>query len=322
MKAKKKTLVFNMILTVFICVSAILFIMPTVLTIANSFMTSSEISANYGAMLGNMSSEKKVFISENVNLKFIPDKATVSQYKEVLFKNPEYLFKFWNSVILTVPITLFQLAVAVLTSYGFSRYNGKVKNLIFFVYIILMLMPYQVTLVPNYLVADKLGFLEEINNTGIWRTLSEMKIMEDTTIISLKQRLAIILPGIFSPFSVFLLTKVMRRIPVSYVEAAKLDGANEWQIMTQIFLPLCKSALVSIGMLVFIDYWNMVEQPIILMKDSELHPLSVFLSQINTGDIGLAFAVGVVYMIPTILMFLYGEDYLVEGITYSGGIKG
>lgn len=322
MKAKKKTLVFNMILTVFICVSAILFIMPTVLTIANSFMTSSEISANYGAMLGNMSSEKKVFISENVNLKFIPDKATVSQYKEVLFKNPEYLFKFWNSVILTVPITVFQLAVAVLTSYGFSRYNGKVKNLIFFVYIILMLMPYQVTLVPNYLVADKLGFLEDANNTGIWKTLSEMKIMEDTSIISLKQRLAIILPGIFSPFSVFLLTKVMRRIPVSYVEAAKLDGANEWQIMTQIFLPLCKSALVSIGMLVFIDYWNMVEQPIILMKDSELHPLSVFLSQINTGDIGLAFAVGVVYMIPTILMFLYGEDYLVEGITYSGGIKG
>ena len=81
--------------------------MPTVLTIANSFMTSSEISANYGAMFGNMTSEKKVFISENVNLKFIPDKATVSQYKEVLFKNPEYLFKFWNSVILTVPITLF-----------------------------------------------------------------------------------------------------------------------------------------------------------------------------------------------------------------------
>lgn len=322
MKTRRKTLIFNIILTVFICVSAILFIMPTVLTIANSFMTSSEISANYGAMLGNMTNEKKVFISENVNLKFIPDKATISQYKEVLFKNPEYLFKFWNSVILTVPITIFQLAVAVLTSYGFSRYNNKVKNLIFFVYIILMLMPYQVTLVPNYLVADKLGFLEETNSIGIWRMLSEMKFMKDTTIVSLKQRLAIILPGIFSPFSVFLLTKVMRRIPVSYIEAAKLDGANEWQIMTQIFLPLCKSAMVSIGMLVFIDYWNMVEQPLILMKESELHPLSVFLSQINTGDIGLAFAVGVVYMIPTILMFLYGEDYLVEGITYSGGIKG
>ncbi|MDE6666300.1 MAG: carbohydrate ABC transporter permease [Ruminococcus sp.] len=296
MNRKQKTLIFNIILTVFICVSAVLFIMPTVLTIANSFMTSSEISANYGAMLGNMTNEKKVFISENVNLKFIPDKATISQYKEVLFKNPEYLFKFWNSVILTVPITLFQLAVAVLTSYGFSRYNNKVKNLIFFVYIILMLMPYQVTLVPNYLVAEQFNLLDT--------------------------RWSIVLPGIFSPFSVFLLTKVMRRIPVSYVEAAKLDGASEWQIMTQIFLPLCKGAMVSIGMLVFIDYWNMVEQPIILMKESDLHPLSVFLSQINTNDIGLAFAVGVVYMIPTILMFLYGEDYLIEGMTYSGGIKG
>ncbi|MDE6034380.1 MAG: carbohydrate ABC transporter permease [Ruminococcus sp.] len=300
MISSRKKRIFNIMISVFVGLVAVLFILPTVLTIANSFMTANEISANYGAMMGNMSGEgKKVFISENVNLKFIPDKATFSQYKSVLFKNPEYLFKFWNSVILTVPITLFQIAVAILTSYGFSRYNNKVKNLIFFAYIILMLMPYQVTLVPNYLVAKSFDILDT--------------------------RWAIILPGIFSPFSVFLLTKVMRRIPVSYVEAAKLDGANEWQIMTQIYVPMCKSALISIGMLVFIDYWNMVEQPMILITDpdavSALHPLSVFLSQINSGDIGLAFAVGTVYMIPTILMFLYGEDYLVEGIT-AGGIKG
>lgn len=299
MTVKKRKRIFNILIAVFICAGAVMFIMPTVLTIANSFMTSNEISANYGAMIGNMSGDKKVFISEDVNLKFIPDKTTLSQYKNVLFKNPEYLFKFWNSVILTVPITVFQLAVAVLTSYGFSRYNNKAKNLIFFAYIILMLMPYQVTLVPNYLVAKEFNTLDT--------------------------RWSIILPGIFSPFSVFLLTKVMRRIPISYVEAAKLDGANEWQIMTQIYLPMCKSALVSIGMLVFIDYWNMVEQPLILITDpdavSALHPLSVFLSQVNAGDIGLAFAVGTVYMIPTILMFLYGEDYLVEGIT-AGGIKG
>lgn len=299
MTSKKRTHIFNIIISVFICVTAIMFIMPTILTIANSFMTSSEISANYGSMFSNMTEDKKVFISHNVNLKFIPDKATLSQYKNVLFKNPEYLFKFWNSIILTVPITVFQIAVAVLTSYGLSRHNNKVKNLIFFAYIILMLMPYQVTLVPNYLVAKYFNILDT--------------------------RWAIILPGIFSPFSVFLLTKVMKRIPISYVEAAKLDGASEWQIMTQIYLPMCKSALISIGMLVFIDYWNMVEQPLILITDpdavSALHPLSVFLSQINTGDIGLAFAVGTVYMIPTVLMFLYGEDYLVEGIT-AGGIKG
>ncbi len=296
MTRRRKERTLNIVITVFACIAAILFLMPTVLTIANSFMTSTEISANYGAMLNNITDSEKTFISENVNLKFLPDKVTFEQYKSVLFKSPDYLLKFWNSVMLTVPITFFQIIIAIFTSYGFSRYPNKYKSVIFFAYIILMIMPYQVTLVPNFLVAEKFNIL----NT----------------------RWAIILPGIFSPFSVFLLTKVMKRIPHSYVEAAKLDGASEFQILTKIYVPMCKGALVSITMLVFIDYWNMVEQPLVLMKDSDMHPLSVFLSQINTGDIGLAFAVGVVYMIPTILMFLYGEDYLVEGITCSGGIKG
>ena len=296
MNMRRNRKIVNAIVTVFAFIAAAMFIMPTVLTIANSFMTSTEISANYGAMLDNMTEDKKVYISDKVNLKFIPDKVTIDQYKNVLLKNPEYLLKFWNSVLLTVPITLFQMLLAILTSYGFSRYPNKFKGIIFFTYIILMIMPYQVTLVPNFLVAEKFNLL----NT----------------------RWAIILPGIFSPFSVFLLSKVMRRIPVSYVEAAKLDGASELQILTKIHVPLCKGAIVSIARLVFIDYWNMVEQPLILMKDADMHPLSVFLSQINTGDIGLAFAVGTVYMVPTILMFLYGEDYLLEGITYSGGIKG
>ena len=106
------------------------------------------------------------------------------------------------------------------------------------------------------------------------------------------------------------------------MEAAQIDGANEWHIFTNICVPLCKSSLFSVAILVFIDYWNMVEQPLILLSDSEQYPLSVFLSQINAGEIGLAFAVATIYMIPTLLVFLYGEDYLVEGITYQGGIKG
>lgn len=296
MNIRRKEKFLNIAVTIFAFTAALMFVLPTVLTIANSFMTSTEISANYGAMLENMTEDKKTYISENINLKFIPDKVTFDQYKNVLLKNPDYLLKFWNSVALTVPITLFQMILAILTAYGFSRYPNKFKSIIFFTYIILMIMPYQVTLVPNFLVAEKFNIL----NT----------------------RWAIILPGIFSPFSVFLLSKVMKRIPVSYVEAAKLDGASELQILTKIHIPLCKGAIVSIAMLVFIDYWNMVEQPLVLMKEGDMHPLSVFLSQINTGDIGLAFAVGTVYMIPTILMFLYGEDYLLEGITYSGGIKG
>lgn len=289
----------DILLTVFIIIAALLFLIPIILTFSNSFMTSSEISANYGVMFNNMSGNEKTFVSENANLKFIPDEVTISQYRSILVTNSDYLLKFWNSVILTVPITFFQLIVALLASYGFSRYPSKLKGIIFFAYIILMIMPYQVTLVPNFLVAKKFGLL----NT----------------------RSAIILPAIFSPFSIFLLTKAMRRIPVSYIEAAKLDGANELQLLTRIYVTLCKNALIAIGLLIFIDYWNMVEQPLILMSSDEaraMHPLSVFLAQINTEDVGLAFAVGVVYMIPTLLLFLRCEDSLVEGIVSAGGIKG
>ena len=284
------------LLFVLALLAALLFIMPTVLTITNSFMTEKEITANYGAMIDNAANDKKTYISKDLNLKFVPDKVSFTQYITVLFKSPEYLLKFWNSVILVVPITVFQILLASFTAYGFSRYRGRIREIIFFSYIILMLMPYQVTLVPNYLVSDWLGIL----NT----------------------RWAIILPGIFSPFSVYLLTKVMRRIPKAYYEAARLDGANEFQIFWHICLPLTRSAMLSVGLLVFIDYWNMVEQPLILLKDQEQYPLSVLLSQINSGDVGLAFAVAVVYMIPALLLFLYGEEYLVEGITYSGGVKG
>ena len=280
-------------LTILTAVVALMFLLPTLLTITNSFMTQSEITANYGQVFDTGS---KGYISETINLKFIPDKVSFSQYITILFRSPDYLLKFWNSVILTLPIVLGQLAVASIAAYGFTRWRGKVSDGIFFSYVILMLMPYQVTLVPNYLVSDWLGIL----NT----------------------RWSIILPGVFAPFSVFLLTKSMRRIPVALIEAAKLDGCNEWQIFTRVCMPQCRSALYSIAILVFIDYWNMVELPIVLLEDAAQQPLSVYLSTINAGEIGIAFAIAVIYMVPGLLMFLYGEEFLVEGIAHSGSVKG
>ena len=274
-------------------VFAVAFLLPTVLTITNSFMSESEINSNYGMIFSTTTGG---YISKHVNLKFIPDKVTFSQYITGLVKSPAYLIKFWNSVILVLPIVIFQVAIAALAAYSFTRWRGKVRSLIFFFYVILMLMPYQVTLVPNYLVAERLG--------------------------TLNSRWAIILPGIFAPFSVFLLTKFMRRIPYALIESAKIDGAGEWQIFTRICLPQCRSALFSIAILVFIDYWNMVEQPIVLLSAAEKQPLSVYLSSINAGEIGLAFAMAVVYMIPSLLIFLKGEEYLVEGIAHQGSVKG
>ncbi len=272
---------------------AVLFLLPTVLTITNSFMSEAELKSNYGVIFSSLQGG---YISKQVNLKFIPDKVSFSQYATGLLKSPEYLLKYWNSILLVVPIVLLQVAVASVAAYSFTRWRGKVRSGIFFFYVILMLMPYQVTLVPNFLVSKWLGIL----NT----------------------RWAIILPGIFAPFSVFLLTKFMRRIPYSLIESAKVDGAGEWQIFTRICLPECRSALYSIAILVFIDYWNMVEQPLILLQDADAQPLSVFLSSINAGEIGLAFAMATLYMIPSLLLFLHGEEYLVEGIANAGSVKG
>ena len=273
---KKKRYFSRTVIVLLAILFAFLFVMPTLLTITNSFMTQSEITANYGQVFDN-AKDGKSYISKTINLKFIPDKVSFSQYWTVLLKSPDYIYKLWNSIILTVPIVFAQLMVASIAAYGFTRWRGKVRDSIFFFYVILMLMPYQVTL---------------------------------------------LLPGAFAPFSVFLLTKFMRRIPVSLIESAKLDGAGEWQIFWRICLPQCRAALYSIAILVFIDYWNMVEQPLILLPDASQQPLSVYLSQINAGEIGIAFAAAVVYMIPGLLLFLHGEAYLVEGIAYSGSVKG
>ena len=290
---KKKRYFSRGMIFVLCAVFALLFLMPTVLTVTNSFMTQSEITANYGQVFETGSGS---YIKDRIQLKLIPDKVSFTQYFTVLLKSPDFLFKFWNSVILTAPIVLAQLMIASISAYGFTRWRGKVRDSIFFFYVILMLMPYQVTLVPNYLVSDWLGIIN--TKWAIW------------------------LPGAFAPFSVFLLTKFMRRIPVVLIESAKLDGASEWKIFWHVCLPQCRSALYSIAILNFIDNWNMVEQPIILLPDAAQQPLSVYLSQINAGEIGIAFAAAVVYMVPGILMFLHGESYLVEGITHAGSVKG
>lgn len=281
-------------LFVAIFISALALI-PIFFTFLNSFMSSEEIVANYQVVFQSMSghaSQGATYMSRTPVLKLIPEEVTIQQYSTLLFMNPEYLFKYWNSILLTLPIVAGQMVVSCLASYSFARYRRKRREVLFFSYIILMLMPLQVTLVPNYMIADSLNILDTI-----W---------------------AIILPGVFSTFAIFLLTKYMRQIPSGYIEAATLDGASEWQIFTNVALPLCKNAIFALTILLFIDYWNMVEQPLVLLTDINKQPLSVFLSQINEPELGIAFAASSVYMIPPLLIFFWGEDYLVEGISRSG----
>ena len=219
---KKKGLVNKIILTVVAAFFAISFLLPTILTFTNSFMSEQEINSNYGVIFNNYNEDNeeganKRYRTETVNLKLIPDKVVGSQYSSVLLKSPDYLMKFWNSVILTLPIMIFQVLLALGAAYSFARFRGRIREILFFVYLMIMLIPYQVSLVPNYMVNSWLGLLDT--------------------------RWSIILPGIFAPFSVYILTKHMRRIPESIIEAAKLDGANEWRIFWKRPAPRCKGPI-------------------------------------------------------------------------------
>lgn len=275
----------------FLVLIALAMLFPVVLTVSNSFMSEEEISRHYEALDGGDSAAA----GENVMIRLIPETVTLSQFGEVLLKRPKFLLHFWNSVKLTLPIIAGQAVIGTLAGFAFTKLAFPGRDRLFFVYLLTMLMPFQVTLVPNYLVADKLGFL---NSYG-----------------------AIILPGLFASFGVFLMRQFMASIPDAYLEAIRIDGAGHFRAFIHIALPLAKPGIAALVLLSFVDNWNMVEQPILFLSEPIRQPLSVYLATIAEGARGVAFAASVLYMTPMVLIFLYGEEHLVEGIQMSG-IKG
>ena len=284
MKKKFSLFTGRALLTVLMVLVALGILLPTLLTVASSFMSQRELEAHYGSALG---AGRGSYTADTAALTLIPQHATTEQYATATLQTPHYIVRFFNSLYLTVPITLGQLALAAMGAYSLYRCRNRFRAGVYFLYVLLMLLPYQVTLLPNYLVAKELGLLG-----SDW---------------------AVILPGIVSPFAVFLLSRNMRQIPHVQVEAAKLDGAGEWRIFTRICLPQCRAVLWAVAMLIFAEYWNMIEQPMVLLDDPTHYPLSIFLAQINTDGAGVAFAVAVLFMLPPLVLFLIGQRSFVAG---------
>ncbi|SFS56904.1 carbohydrate ABC transporter permease [Paenibacillus sp. BC26] len=282
------------LLSMLLAAAAIVMLVPIGLTFTNSLMTEQEISSNYH-LIGQMTDTALGGQQQFVNLKLIPDWLSWSQYARVLILAPKFLHMFWNSAALVVPIIAGQTAVATLAAYAFAKLRFPGREKLFMIYIMTMLMPFQVTLVPNYLVVNKLGLMNSDP--------------------------AIILPGIFGAFGVFMMRQFMTHIPGAYVEAAKMDGAGHWVIFTRIILPLVQPGLAALTVLLFVDNWNMIEQPLIFLQDAVKQPLSLYLAQIDQEARGIGFAASALYMTPMILLFLYAESYFIEGIQLSG-IKG
>lgn len=264
--------------------AAVLVLLPLVYTVANAFMGSSELSYYYASLWNG----EKRYISFHL----IPDLWSLEGLYQVLFAVPDYLMKFWNSLGMTGMIVAGQTVVSLLAGYGFSRFRFPGSGALFAAVIILMMMPYQVTLVSNYIVLDR------------------MKLVGSYA--------AIILPGIFSSFGVFLMKQSVDGIPDEVLEAAKLDGAGVWRTLVYIVAPVCRGGIVSLILLSFIDNWNMVEQPLVFLKEDWMYPLSVFLAQSLSRTKSAGFACGLLALAPVMLLYMNFKEELVSGIAASG----
>ena len=289
----KKKISFSMI---FVAIAALVAVFPILFTVINSFMSSSEIISRYTAQITEANSGD--FISHNIHfVRFglIPETFTLEQYSNLIFRSPGYLRMLWNSAILVVPIIIGQCVISPLGAFAIENIKWRYKEAIYFTYIIVMLMPMQLTLVPNFIVAGWLGIQESY--------------------------LVIILPAMFHPLGLFLTRQQLKAFPQNCSEAARLDGASEWRLYRAIIRPNLKSVIAALAVLLFADNWNIVDQAVIFIKQTYSQPLSIYLGTVVSGNPSMFFAVSAFYMVPALLVFLFGQDYLTKGISLSS-VKG
>ena len=221
----------------------------------------------------------------------LPSWPTLQPLVQLLLDTPAFFAMFWNGCKLAAPQILGQLLVAAPAAWVFSKLPFPGRKLLYAVYLILMVLPFQITMVPNYLVLDMLGLMDT--------------------------HLAVILPGIFSAFPVFIMKKGFDAVPDALLEAAALDGAGPLRCFAVIGLPLGLRGILSALILDGIEAWNAIEQPMLFLRDSADWPLSLYLSEITVEDLGLAMAASLMMLIPPLLLFLAGQKYLEQGIGLS-----
>lgn len=262
---------------------AVLEISPVIFLAAGTFMDNQEIMDAIGPILTEQGSY--------ASWRLFPRYPTLKNIVGLLLDSPEFFQMFWNSVKITCGILVGQLLIGTPAAWGLARYSFRGKKWIYLLYIIMMMMPFQVTMLSEYLVLDRLQLLDS--------------------------HAAIILPGIFSTFSVFIMYRFFCSIPESILEAARMDGAGELRIFFHIGIPLGTSGIISALVLSFLECWNMIEQPMTFLTTKSLWPLSLFLPRIDDSNAGISLSASLAALIPAIFVFLAGQDYLEQGIASS-----
>lgn len=260
-----------------------LFCAPILLLLSGSVMSRYELTQNLLPLM----TESDRMITWN----FFSRYPTFEHYVRILFQTPQFFVVFWNSMKIVTLVLLGQLLIAVPAAWAFAVYPFRFRKILFTSYIVLMLMPFQVTMLSNYLVLDRLGLM----NTH-W---------------------AIILPAVFSAFPVFLIYRSFCDLPRGLIEAARIDGAGEWRIFCEIGLPLSSGGILSAMVLGFLEYWSLIEQPLAFLEDQSLWPLSLYLPEISLDQAGYSFVASIITLIPAVFVFLSGREYLEQGIVAS-----
>lgn len=267
-----------------ICVYIILILLALVMIIPFLWMLSASIK-----------SDREVF--QMNPFVWIPENPKWSNYKEIWTKIPFATFV-GNTVYLTIVVTALQLLTSSFAAYSFAKLEFKHKNGLFLAYIATIAMPWQVYMVPQFIMMRKMGLNDKL--------------------------LAIICLQAFSAFGVFMMKQFYEGIPDDLCEAARIDGMSEYRIYAKIMLPLSKPALSTLTIFTFVTTWNDYLGPLIYLKSQEKKTiqlgLKMFISQYSS-DYGLIMAGSVLSLILVLLMFLFLQKYFVEGVA-STGLKG
>jgi multiple sugar transport system permease protein len=231
--------------------------------------------------------------------KWIPVDMEFSNYAQVFDEIP-----FWrqigNSFLITLSVVAGQLITASLAGYAFARLRFPGRSLLFWIVLATLMIPGQATIIPVFILISRI--------LGLYDTLG-----------------ALIVPGLATAFGTFLLRQYFMAIPDDFEEAAMIDGANQWQIFSKIYLPLASPGLAILAVLTFNAKWNDYFSPLIFMNTKELFPITLGIVDLQgymgTGSISVVLAGIVLSTIPVIIIYLLGQKYLVEGLM-AGGVKG
>jgi multiple sugar transport system permease protein len=229
---------------------------------------------------------------------FLPRAPTTDNY-ERLFSQLDFPRFFFNSSVVAVAVTAGNVLFCPMLGYALAKLQWRGKGLIMGLVLATLMVPAGITLIPNFVLMANLGFVNTYPG--------------------------LILPFLVGPFGVFLTRQFMYSIPDELLEAARIDGANEWRIFWQVVLPITVPVLATLGILTFLGSWNSFLYPLVMAQEPNMYTLPVALATFATGqyqaDHGMLMAGSVVLVVPVLIIFILFQRWITEGIATTG-LKG